>query len=313
MVWKGYGIPGIASAVVQERKFMSQSFRSSYVTALLLAGFGGASAAVAAPALLWELPGLANPESALLDAKAGVIYVSQVNGAPDAKDGNGAIATVSADGKLINAKWSTGLNGPKGLALSGGKLFVADIDNLHEVDTKDGKIVKSYPAKDAKFLNDVAADAAGNVYVSDMLTNTIWRLAGGKFEVFLQDAKLASPNGLLVEGGNLRVASWGVMTDGFATKVPGHLISVALDSKAISNIGDAKPFGNLDGLEPLGGGAYLVSDWMAGTVMKFSADSKVEVLLDLGQGSADIGYDAASKTMFVPLMKKDILQAYKVE
>ena len=103
------------------------------------------------------------------------------------------------------------------------------------------------------------------------------------------------------------------MTDGFATKVPGHLISVALDSKAISNLGDGKPFGNLDGLEPLGGGAYLISDWMDGKVMKYNADGKVEVLLELGQGAADIGYDAAAKIMYVPQMMKGTLQAYKVE
>ena len=273
-----------------------------------------ASAAMAAPAMLWEVTGIANPESAVIDAKAGVIYVSQVDGAADAKDGKGGIAKVSLDGKTVDLKWSTsGYNAPKGLALVGGKLFAADIDVLHEIDTKDGKIVKSYPAKDAKFLNDVAADTAGNVYVSDMVTNTIWKLAGGKFEIFLNDAKLENPNGLLVEGGDLRVAAWGVMTDGFATKVPGHLISVALDSKAISAIGDAKPFGNLDGLEPLGGGAYLISDWMNGKVMKYNADGKVDVLLELGQGAADIGYDAASKIMYVPQMMKGTLQAYKVE
>lgn len=272
-----------------------------------------ASSAVAAPAKLWELGGLANPESALLDAASGLIYVSQVDGAPDAKDGKGSIATVSRDGKLINAKWATGFNAPKGLALVVGKLFVADIDVLYELDTKDGKILKTYPAKDAKFLNDVSADSAGNVYVSDMATNTIWKLSGGKFEIFLNDAKLENPNGLLVEGNALRVAAWGAMTDGFATKVPGHLMSVALDSKAITPVGDAKPFGNLDGLEPLGGGAYLVTDWMSGKVMKFNADSKVEVLLDLGQGAADIGYDPATKTMFVPHMMKGLLQAYKVE
>jgi hypothetical protein len=264
-------------------------------------------------AKMWELTGFANPESALVDAKNGIIYVSNVNGAPDGKDGNGYISTVSRDGKIINAKWASGFNAPKGLALAGGKLYVADIDVLAEVDTKDGKVLKTYPAKDAKFLNDVAADAAGNVYVSDMATNTIWRLAGGTFDVFLKDAKLENPNGLLVEGGNLRVAAWGVMTDGFATKVPGHLISVALDSKAISNIADGKPFGNLDGLEPLGGGAYLVSDWMAGKVMRFGADGKVVTLLELGQGAADIGYDPASKTLIVPQMMKGLLQAYKVE
>ena len=273
-----------------------------------------AAAAAAAPALLWEVSGLANPESAVADPKAGIIYVSQVDGKPDGKDGKGGIATVSLDGKKVNLTWSaSGFNAPKGLALSGGKLFVSDIDQLHEVDTKDGKILKSYPAKDAKFLNDVAADSAGNVFVSDMATNTIWRLSGGKFEVWLNDAKLENPNGLLVEGGALRVASWGVMTDGFATKVPGHLMSVALDSKAISNVGDGKPFGTLDGLEQLGGGAYLVSDWMSGKVLKFGADSKVSVLLELGQGAADFGYDAASKTIYVPQMMKGVLQAYKVE
>ncbi|MEQ1653898.1 MAG: hypothetical protein ABL897_15555 [Hyphomicrobium sp.] len=279
-----------------------------------LAMLGSASAVAAAPAMVWEVTGLANPESALPDVKAGIMYVSQVDGAPDGKDGKGGIAKLSLDGKTVDLKWSaSGYNAPKGLALVGGKLYAADIDVLHEIDTKDGKILKSYPAKDAKFLNDVAADSAGNVYVSDMVTNTIWKLADGKFEIFLNDAKLENPNGLLVEGGSLRVAAWGVMTDGFATKVPGHLISVALDSKVISNVGDGKPFGNLDGLEPLSGGAYLISDWMAGKVMKYGADSKVETLLELGQGAADIGYDAASKTMYVPQMMKGTVAAYKVE
>ena len=292
---------------------MIEFSRTILSAALMAAAIGAVSPAVAAPTLLWEVTGLANPESALPDAKGGVIYVSNVNGEAGAKDGNGFIAKVSLDGKIVDLKWSTGFNAPKGLALAGGKLYAADIDELVEIDVKDGKITNRFPAKDAKFLNDVAADAASNVYVSDMATNTIWKLSGGKFEVWLNDAKLENPNGILVEGENLRVAAWGVMTDGFATKVPGHLLSVTLDGKAISNVGDGKPFGNLDGLEPLGGGAYLLTDWMAGKVMKFGSDSSVETLLELGQGAADIGYDPATKTMYVPQMMKSTLQAYKVE
>lgn len=287
--------------------------RATRLAVISFATHGAVTAAHAAPALLWEVTGLANPESALPDIKAGVIYVSNVNGAPDKKDGNGFIAKVSLDGKTVDTKWSVGMNAPKGLALAGGKLYAADIDELLEIDTKDGKILNKYPAKDAKFLNDTASDSNGNVYVSDMATDTIWKFAGGKFEVWLHDAKLENPNGLLVEGKDLRVAAWGVMTDGMATKVPGHLVSVTLDGKAISNIGDGRPFGNLDGLEPLGGGAYLVTDWVAGKVMKYGADGKIETLLELGQGTADIGYDAASKTMYLPQMMKSTLQAYKVE
>ena len=267
------------------------------MTVVCLATLATAPSAYSAPAMLWEVSGFANPESALPDVKAGILYVSNVNGAPDAKDGNGSISTVSLDGKVIAQKWSTGFNAPKGLALAGGKLYAADIDELVEIDTKDGKITKRYPAKDAKFLNDAASDPAGNVYISDMVTNAIWKLSGGKFELWLQDATLENPNGLLVEGDSLRVAAWGVMTDGFATKIPGHLISVTLDGKVISNIGDGEPFGNLDGLEPLGGGAYLVTDWMAGKLMKYNADGKVDTLLELGQGAADIGYAPSSKTL----------------
>ena len=262
---------------------------------------------------VWELTGLANPESALPDVKAGIIYVSNVNGAPDAKDGNGFISKVSLDGKMVAEKWATGLNAPKGLALVGGKLYATDIDELVEIDTNDGKVTNRFPAKDAKFLNDAAADSSGNIYVSDMVTNTIWKLSGGKFESWLNDPKLENPNGLTVEGKDLRVAAWGVMTDGFATKVPGHLISVSLDSKAISAVGDGKPFGNLDGLEALGGGTYLLTDWMAGKVMRFGADSKVDTLLDLGQGTADIGYDPARKIMYLPHMTKSTLTAYNLK
>ncbi len=293
-----------------------QIIRSPKILSALVAAFSVALPAsvalAAAPTEVWKLTGFANPESALPDVKAGIIYVSNVNGAADGKDGNGYISVVSLDGKMTTAKWSTGMNAPKGLGLAGGKLYVADIDELIEIDTKDGKITKRYPAKDAKFLNDIAVDAQGNVFVSDMATDTIWKLSGGKFEIWLQDKKLENPNGLLVEGNDLRVAAWGTMTDGMMTKVSGHLMSVTLDGKAVSAIGDGKPVGNLDGLEPLGKGAYLVSDWVAGKVMRF-ANGKFETLLDLGQGAADLGYDPASKTMYVPQMMQNTLTAYKVE
>jgi sugar lactone lactonase YvrE len=262
---------------------------------------------------LWETAGFKTPESALYDAEAGVVYVSNVNGDATAKDGNGFISKVSPAGKVVAMEWVTGLDAPKGLAKVGGKLYVSDIDALAEIDVASGKVVKRFDAKDAKFLNDVAADAAGNVYVSDMAKNTIWRLSGGTFEVFLQDAKLEGPNGLLVEGDQLLVGAWGVMTDGFATKVPGHLKSVSLADKTITSRGDGAPTGNLDGLEPFGDGTYLVSDWMAGKVLSMSEDGKARELVDLGQGTADLGYDPATKTAFIPQMKTGVLYGFKIE
>src|SRR5262245_49603124 len=71
--------------------------------------------AAAAPQQVWELTGLEAPESALPDPTGEVIYVSNVVGAPDAKDGNGYISRVSPDGKVLEQRWAVGLDAPKGL------------------------------------------------------------------------------------------------------------------------------------------------------------------------------------------------------
>ncbi|MGL4395602.1 MAG: SMP-30/gluconolactonase/LRE family protein [Hyphomicrobium sp.] len=267
-----------------------------------------------APEKLWEVSDLKGPECALPDTKAGVIYVSNVNGDPTGKDGNGFISKISIDGKSVDNGWSTGLNAPKGLAVSNGHLFVGDVDELVEINLADGKIVAKHAAPGAKLLNDVAVDAKGAVYVSDTMGGSIYRFADGKIEEWLKHEKLQGPNGLLVEGDNLIVNTWGVFSgEGWNTKTPGQVYAVSLADKSFKDVGDGKPFANLDGMQPLGGGAYLLTDWMSGKVLKLHADGKVDTLLELGQGSADIGYDAATKTLFIPQMMKGQLYAYKVE
>jgi hypothetical protein len=272
-----------------------------------------AAPAAAEPAKLWEVSGLENPESALPLAEAGIVYVSNVAGSPTDKDGNGFISTLSLEGKVTALKWATGLDAPKGLALAGSRLYVSDIDRLVEIDTNDGRIVASHAAKDAKFLNDVAADSEGRVYVSDMFTNTIWRLAGGKFEPWLESSDLNGPNGLLVQGDRLIVAAWGVMAGEGKAGVPASLIEVSLPDKSVRPLGSGKGVGNLDGIVPLGASSYLVTDWVAGALYRIDASGAAELLIDFNQGSADIGYIADSKAVLVPLMMENRLEAYKIE
>ena len=80
--------------------------------------------------LAWELQGFSNPESVIYDAQLNHFYVSNVNGAPNEKAGNGFISIVSFDGRMIQEKWMIGLNAPKGLAIHNRTLYVADIDEL---------------------------------------------------------------------------------------------------------------------------------------------------------------------------------------
>lgn len=101
------------------------------------------------------------------------------------------------------------MNAPKGMAIHGDTLYVSDIDTLIEIDLDAGKISRRHPVAGARFLNDVAADQAGNIYVSDMQTDTIHRLQNGRIESWLKDPALAGPNGLYVEGEHLILGAWG--------------------------------------------------------------------------------------------------------
>lgn len=281
----------------------------------LAALVAAASPATAEPKLAWELGGLKAPESAVVDQEAGVIYVSNVNGGPAQKDGNGTIAQVSLDGKLIKLDWVTGLDAPLGLALHKGKLYAADIDQLVEIDVKAGKIANRYPATGAKFLNDVAAGPDGKIYVTDMLTDTIWRLDGGKFEAWLQSANLLFPNGLTVHDGKIYVSAWGKIDgENFATSVPGHVLEVSLADKSIKSVGSDAPIGNLDAIEVIDAKSFLVTDWVAGGLYKFdTASGKATKIITLPQGTADIAYIASSGTVIIPQMKDDKLLAYTIK
>jgi hypothetical protein len=286
--------------------------RHVIIAILALTASVSTSGASDQPTKLWETPGFETPESTLLDTASGVIYVSNVNGAPNGKDGKGYISKLSLDGKLIAAKWITGLDAPKGLALVGSRLFVADVDKLVEIDVAAGAVAAKHEAAGAKILNDVAADGEGRLYVSDWPGNAIWRFADGKFEKWLESDQLKSPNGLLVEKDKLIVAAWGEgMGADFSTKAPGNLLTVSLADKTIANLGNGKPIGNLDGLETFDADSYIVSDWVAGKIFQISRSGEAKELIALGQGNADLNFNPTTRTAIVPLMVDGKVVAYK--
>lgn len=261
----------------------------------------------------WQLDGFQNPESVIYDSTNDVLYVSNVNGGATDKDGNGTISTVSLDGKLLTAAWVDGLDAPKGLAISDGNLYVADIDTLVEINIETGNVMNRYVVEDAKFLNDVAADDKGNIYVSDMVMNRIHRLQGVQFDIWLEGEELENPNGLHFAEDDIMLGSWGKMTDGFATDVPGHLKRISLEDKHISSVGDGEPVGNLDGVEGTEETGFYVTDWMNGKLLLISRKGQVSELLDLNKGSADLEFIESKNMIFIPMMNDNVLNAYEVK
>lgn len=270
-------------------------------------------AAKPAPKEIWTIgEGLQNPESAYYDAASGILFVSNVAGVPNQKDGIGWISQVTPEGKMLNANWVTGLHAPKGMRSHKGTLWVADIDRVLGIDIKTGKIQTAIEVLGASFLNDVAVDNKGRVYVSDTVATKIYRIENSQVSVFAEGEAMEAPNGLLVKGNSLLVAGWGIITDPatFGTTVPGRLFTLDLDSKE-KKLVTAKPFANLDGLEEFGKG-YLCSDWAKGEVYFLHSNGKASLLLKGFKGAADIGIVPQKKFLIVPRMGEHKLSAYQL-
>jgi sugar lactone lactonase YvrE len=270
-------------------------------------------AAAADPKLLFEVKGLEQPESVVQDPATGAIYVSNIVGAIMQKDGNGYIARLKPDGTIITKKWVKGLNAPTGMALRDRTLYVADVDELVEINVASGEIVNRYPAKGAIFLNDVAVGEDGTVYASDTPMNTIWRLTEGNFEPWFANDVLNGPNGLLVQDGKLIVASFGTLPGEGQKQELGGLLAIDIDKQAVSTIGGNDKLGNLDGLQALTPGAYLVTDWAAGGLYRIDAKGKFDRLIKLGKGSADFAYFPDKKLVLIPIMLSNSLVAYTLD
>jgi sugar lactone lactonase YvrE len=271
------------------------------------------TSATAAPKLLWEVKGLAQPESVVQDPATGSIYVTNIAGAIMQKDGNGFIARLRPDGTIIEREWVKGLNAPTGMALHDRTLFVADVDELIEINVASGEIAKRHEAKGAVFLNDVAVGEDGTVYISDTPMNTIWRLKDGTLEPWLANDALNGPNGLLPQGDKLIVASFGKLPGEGQKQELGGLLVVDLEDQSVSKLGSGEPIGNLDGLQLLQPGVYLVTDWAAGVLYRVDAKGKADRLIKLSKGSADLIYLPDKKIVLIPIMLNNSLVAYALE
>ena len=262
--------------------------------------------------LLWEAQGFNNPESVIYHESSNTLFVSNVNGSPVEKDGNGYISKILLDGTILKMQWVIGLNAPKGLAIHDNTLYVSDIDTLVAIDIPSGTITNTYKVDDAKFLNDVTASNQGEIFVSDMLLNRIHRLSNDQFNLWLESTELENPNGLHAEGDHLILGAWGVITDGFATEIPGHLKSISLQDKSITSLG-GDPIGNLDGVESDGNNGYYVTDWMAGKLFQINTNGEATLLLELEQGMADHEVLLEQKLILLPMMKNDKVLAYRIK
>ncbi|MBW1696115.1 MAG: PQQ-binding-like beta-propeller repeat protein [Deltaproteobacteria bacterium] len=255
---------------------------------------------------LWETKTeLRVPESVLYNPSEDIIYVSNINGKPTEKNGRGFISKVSLSGEIKVLKWATGLNAPKGSAIYRDSFYVSDIDELVEIDLKTGKVIDRYPAAGAGFLNDVAVDNEGNVYVSDMSSknSVIYKLVQKKMVLWLKGPEISRPNGLYAEKNKLILGNSG----------DGTLKAINLVTKEISVV--AEIGSGIDGVQSDGKGNYFISDWR-GKTSCVTSSGQVTVLLDTTEqkiNSADIEFIESKQILLIPTFFDNRVVAYSVE
>jgi sugar lactone lactonase YvrE len=252
---------------------------------------------------VWETEAtLKTPESVRLDAKRKVLYVSNIDGEPWAADGKGSIAKVGLDGKVIAAEWVTGLDCPKGLALSddGKWLYAADMGGVVVIDVEAGKIKKKIAIPEGLQLNDLVNDK-GTLYVSDSKGKKVYEIKKGKASVYLDEKVLKGPNGLFVHDGALYV-------------LDNDSLNRVEKDKSLKVLASGMP-GGADGLENVKGDDFTVSVW-SGAVWYVPASGDKVLMFD-GKAektsTADTGWDPATNTLYVPTFFKNTIIAFKVE
>lgn len=248
---------------------------------------------------VWTLTGLAEPESVALGPDGRTLFVANVGGEGEVKDGDGFISRVTTGGKMLQRRWVTGLDAPKGAAVSGQRLYVSDIDRLVEIDIPSGRIIARYPVPGATFLNDVAVAPDGAVLVADSGTGRIFALADGAMRVWSADPLLKSVNGLLPEPGRLVV-----------TTMEGKLLAIDYPARSVKVL--AEGLGQADGVAAGDGDTYFVSEW-PGRLFRVTPDGKVMVLMDTrAQGVYINDFIRVGDLLIVPNWKPGSLSAYRM-
>ena len=153
----------------------------------------------------FETKGFSDPYGVTVDGRNGDIFVSSMNGPGDKKDDNGIISKLDGSGKILQLNFIDGINGlvelnaPKGMAVIGNFLYVADIDAIRVFDAASAKPLfkvnfGSYPVQ---HFFGMCVGPDGALYVTDGPANTVYRIDvmnQHKVTVFIKDESLGEPH-----------------------------------------------------------------------------------------------------------------------
>jgi hypothetical protein len=266
----------------------------------------------AAPAVVVQ-DSFATPESVAHDRQDDRYLVSNLNGSPFAEDDNGFISLLDPGGRAIALRWIDGasdsvtLNAPKGIAVSGEFIYVADINVLRRFDRRTGAPRGDVPVPEATFLNDLFVSEDGAVYFTDSGlrqgasgfepsgTDAIYRLdPSGGLQLLARGDELGRPNGVAVTGDSVYVVSFG----------SGELYRIAGGARVdVVKL----PAGSLDGIV-IANGELFISSWDGKTIYRGPPAGPFRPIIGNLESPADLGHDHYRHQLLVPLFNLNELR-----
>ena len=255
--------------------------------------------------------GFSSPENIVYDSEANVYLISNVNGGARARDANGFISRVAPSGKVLELKWidgshpATRLDGPKGLAIHGDTLVVADVGAVRYFNRRTGASlgVRTLPGE---LMNDVAFASDGSVYVTDTGPNAgkvdtadhdaIYRLYhDGHTATIARATGLMGPDGVVVTRDGIMYATF-----------KGNTVE-AIDRHGRGHVVATLPGKQVDGFRQLPDGSYIVTSWGAKTVYRMQPDGKLHPVLTGVTSPAGVAYDTRNEQLAITSMQDNKL------
>lgn len=286
---------------MKQRYYLFTGILSAGLLCMLFIAASGQSSSSLSLVKKWQTDtSIRTPESVLWDARNKFFYVSNINGDGSAKDGNGFISKISLNGKILDLHWVDGLDAPKGMGMYDGKLYVADLAQLVIIDIAKQAVEKKIALPGASFLNDIATDDSGHVYISDTHKGCVYRYYKGSVSVYLEAPQLKGANGLLVWHHHLWIhSSSGIYTYNFADR------SLKLFTDAVKGC---------DGITVVNDSDLIVSRWQ-GQVYYIKPDGSAVKLLDMKdehKNTADLFYLPERHLLVIPTFNGNVVMGYEL-
>jgi sugar lactone lactonase YvrE len=270
------------------------------------------SAPAGKPTLVTTVSGLSAPESVIHDVDQDVYFVTNINGNPGSKDGNGFISRMTPGGTVDSLHFVMGgrngvtLNAPKGTAITGDTLWVTDLDAVRGFNRFTGAPLATIEfGPRARFLNDLALGPDGKLYASEMGVATndtgqmsptgldnVFRIGDGhRIESIMTRSKVPMPNGITAHGRGLLIGSFSEP----------DVREWREDADSLVPVGKAS--GAVDGIGVLDDGRIVASSWDDSTVAVVGATP--EPLITGVAAPADFEIDRKRHRVLIPQLTEN--------